>query len=106
VRLILKHLVRRFRELGGELRLRSGVSRIRVQNGRAVGVAPDDGTELLARNILSFLRRQPWKRCRLCEDHQSVVRAGSSGPDVVHRNDVDIGRPTPRIRATTGRLRS
>ncbi len=33
VRLILKHLVRRYRELGGELRLRSGVSKIHIENG-------------------------------------------------------------------------
>ncbi len=37
VRLILKHLVRRFRSLGGELKLRSGVASIRVQGDRAVG---------------------------------------------------------------------
>lgn len=53
VRLILKNLVRRFRELGGELRLRSGVRRIKVEDGRAVGVVLDDGTELLAKKILS-----------------------------------------------------
>ncbi len=38
VRLILKHLVRRFRELGGELKLRSGVERIHVEDGRVLGV--------------------------------------------------------------------
>ncbi len=34
VRLILKNLVKRFRSLGGELKLRAGVSRIKVENGR------------------------------------------------------------------------
>ncbi|MCA9167124.1 MAG: NAD(P)/FAD-dependent oxidoreductase [Planctomycetales bacterium] len=53
VRLILKNLVRRFRELGGELRLRSGVERIHVENGRAVGVVLDDGRELMGRNVMS-----------------------------------------------------
>lgn len=53
VRLILKNLVRRYRELGGELRLRSGVSRIHVEEGKARGVVLDDGTELEARNVLS-----------------------------------------------------
>src|SRR6187200_1744352 len=38
VRLILKHLVRRFRELGGELKLRHGVQRIKLDGDRAVGV--------------------------------------------------------------------
>jgi phytoene dehydrogenase-like protein len=53
VRLILKNLVRRYRELGGELRLRSGVSRIHVDGDRALGVVLEDGTELSARKILS-----------------------------------------------------
>ena len=34
VRLILKNLVRRFKQLGGELRLRAGVERIAVEQGR------------------------------------------------------------------------
>lgn len=53
VRLILKNLVRRFRELGGELKLRAGVDRIQVENGRAVGVVLENGEELSARNVLS-----------------------------------------------------
>ena len=53
VRLILRNLVRRFRSLGGELRLRSGVARIRLDGDRAVGVVLDNGEELTARNILS-----------------------------------------------------
>ncbi len=53
VRLILRKLVKRFRGLGGELRLRAGVSRIVVDNDRAVGVVLDNGEELQARNILS-----------------------------------------------------
>lgn len=76
VRLILKHLVRRFRELGGELRLRSGVSRIQVEKGRAVGVVLDDGTELLARNILSSAGAV--ETMRLCDD-QSIVEPARVG---------------------------
>jgi phytoene dehydrogenase-like protein len=53
VRLILKNLVRRYRELGGELRLRSGVQRLQIDQGRATGVVLDDNTQLAARNILS-----------------------------------------------------
>jgi len=53
VRLILKKLVRRFRELGGELRLRSGVSKIHVDQGRATGVSLDNGEELEGRKVLS-----------------------------------------------------
>lgn len=53
IRLILKNLVRRFRSLGGELKLRSGVARIQVEDGRAVGVVLENGQELVARRILS-----------------------------------------------------
>lgn len=53
VRLILKHLVKRFRSLGGNLLLRHGVSRIVTDNGRAIGVVLDDGRELEAKRILS-----------------------------------------------------
>ena len=76
VRLILKHLVKRFRELGGELRLRSGVKRILVDGERAVGVELDDGTQLQARNILSSAGLV--ETMRLCDDLSRVEphRAG------------------------------
>ncbi len=53
VRLILKRLLRKFCDLGGELRLRSGVARILVKDGRADRLVLEDGSELSARNILS-----------------------------------------------------
>jgi phytoene dehydrogenase-like protein len=53
VRLILRNLVRRFRGLGGELRLRAGVDRIVVRDGRACGVVLDSGEEIEAHNVLS-----------------------------------------------------
>ncbi|HEY6565674.1 MAG TPA: NAD(P)/FAD-dependent oxidoreductase [Pirellulaceae bacterium] len=53
VRLILRNLVRRYRELGGELRLRSGVARLRVEGQAVRGVELDDKTELTARNVIS-----------------------------------------------------
>jgi phytoene dehydrogenase-like protein len=53
VRRILKTLTRQFKALGGELKLRHGVSRILVEEGQAVGVLLDDGRELRAKSILS-----------------------------------------------------
>ncbi|MFL2870775.1 MAG: phytoene desaturase family protein [Pirellulaceae bacterium] len=53
VRLILRKLVKKFRELGGELKLRHGVSKIEVENGTAHGVVLDDGTQLTADTVLS-----------------------------------------------------
>jgi phytoene dehydrogenase-like protein len=53
VRLILKNLVRRFRELGGQLKLRSGVAKLHVENERITGVELENGTILTAKRVLS-----------------------------------------------------
>lgn len=53
IRLILKKLVRHFKSLGGQLKLRAGVSEIIQRNGRANAVILDDGTEITANNVLS-----------------------------------------------------
>jgi phytoene dehydrogenase-like protein len=70
VRLILKQLVRRYKSLGGELRLRAGVRSI-VSDGRRVeGVILDDGTMIEAENILSSAGHA--ETMRLC-DHQPAA---------------------------------
>jgi phytoene dehydrogenase-like protein len=71
VRLILKNLVRRFRDLGGELKLRAGVDRIKVEDGRAVGVVLENGEELEARNILSSAGAV--ETLRLCGNHAAKL---------------------------------
>ncbi|HZZ71594.1 MAG TPA: phytoene dehydrogenase, partial [Pirellulales bacterium] len=53
VRLILKKLVRRYKQLGGLLRLRAGVARLKTAGPNVVGVVLDDGQELSAKQILS-----------------------------------------------------
>jgi phytoene dehydrogenase-like protein len=53
VRRMLKHLVRHYKSLGGELRLRAGVRRIHTRAGRAVAVELDDGQVLEAENVVS-----------------------------------------------------
>jgi phytoene dehydrogenase-like protein len=53
IRLILKTLVRKFRALGGELKLRAGVQRIQLDGNRAIGVVLENGQELACRQILS-----------------------------------------------------
>lgn len=68
VRLILKNLVKRFRGLGGELKLRHGVKSIRVEAGHAVCIELDDGTQLHAKRILSSAGRL--ETLRLCSDTQ------------------------------------
>jgi phytoene dehydrogenase-like protein len=53
VRQIIKALVRRYKASGGELRLRSGVRRLVIDDGAVVKVVLDDGRELAARRVLS-----------------------------------------------------
>jgi len=70
VRLILKKLVRRFRSLGGELKLRSGVEHIHVEQGKAVGLVLDDGEEITAPQIISSAGLI--ETMRLCDDITQV----------------------------------
>jgi phytoene dehydrogenase-like protein len=53
IRRLLDLLVGRFRELGGELRMRTGVSRLEIEDGVARGVVLDDGTEIAADRVFS-----------------------------------------------------
>src|SRR5690606_9287869 len=65
VRLILKLLTRRYKALGGELRLRSGVRRIVAEGGQVRKVVLDDGTELSTQRVISSAG---WlETMRLCE---------------------------------------
>ncbi len=75
VRLILKNLVRRYRELGGELKLRCGVDRIHIEEGRARGVILDDGTQLTGNRVVSSAG---WvETMRMCDD---IRRSGNMQP--------------------------
>jgi len=71
VRLILKRLVRKFKDVGGELRLKSGVDRIETNdNGHAECVILEDGTELTAKNVLSSAGwRETMRLCRAPDEH-------------------------------------
>jgi len=53
VRHVLSLLTNRYRELGGELRLRAGVTRIITRENEAVGVELDSGEVIEADNVLS-----------------------------------------------------
>jgi phytoene dehydrogenase-like protein len=77
VRLILKHLVRKFRTLGGELKLRSGVQRLVVENGRVTRVELENGEQLEARHVVSSAG---WSETmRLCDDGRSIVASHDLG---------------------------
>lgn len=71
VRLILKHLVRKFRGLGGELKLRAGVEKLHVEDGKVCNVVLENGEEIQGRRILSSAG---WpETMRMCDDGQAVT---------------------------------
>lgn len=75
VRLILKHLVRKFRRLGGELKLRAGVKRLIVKAGQVCGVELENGEVLEGRRVLSSAG---WcETMRLCDDGAPVTSRGA-----------------------------
>ena len=77
MRLILKHLVRKFRALGGELKLRAGVKRLVVENARVTRVVLENDEELEARNVVSSAG---WcETMRLCDDGHPVVNSRAAG---------------------------
>ena len=77
VRLILKHLVKKFRALGGELKLRAGVKRLAVDDGRVVQVELENDEVLEGRNVLSSAG---WcETMRLCDDGHPVVNSRAPG---------------------------
>ncbi len=70
VRLILKTLLRKFKELGGELRLRAGVDRIAVKDGAVEKVVLANGSELQAKRVLSSAGLP--ETMRLCDDCPNI----------------------------------
>ncbi len=66
VRLILKNLVKRYRSLGGELKLRHGVSKVIVDNGHATAIELDNGETIEGKRILSSAGSL--ETMRLCSD--------------------------------------
>ncbi len=65
VRRIMKQIVRKYKQLGGELRLRAGIRQIITDGGRAVGVVFDDGSSAEVDRILSSAGHV--ETMRLCE---------------------------------------
>jgi phytoene dehydrogenase-like protein len=69
IRPLLKLLVQKFKESGGELRLGVGAGEIVSRDGRATAVVLDDGEALPARFVLSSAgRRETMQLCHLTGD--------------------------------------
>ena len=55
VRVILRVLLEKYRQAGGERRMKCGVSRIVAREGRAAALVLDDGSEITATHVLSTI---------------------------------------------------
>ncbi len=95
VRLILKNLVKRYRSLGGELKLRRGVRKIHVDDGHAVAVELDNGEVLVGKRIVSSAGHI--ETLRMCEDVSEIDprRAGQlsfiESSSVLDRQPAELG---------------
>jgi phytoene dehydrogenase-like protein len=94
VRLILKKLVSKFKKLGGELRLRTGVDRITVKDGSVEAVVLEDGTTLHAKNVLSSAG---WpETMRMCDDLNPVEEETNGVGELSFVESISILDEEPR----------
>ena len=75
--MIMNKLTRKFKELGGPLRLRAGVREIQADARRVVGVVLDDGETLPARNVLSSAGF--YETMQLCQPRPADPEVGEAG---------------------------
>ncbi len=87
IRAIIKSLVRRFKQLGGQLRLRTGVKSI-MPDGDAITVLLDDGTQLSARQVISSAG---WhETLRLCQSGEGENCREGEAPAEPLRNPISF----------------
>jgi len=97
VRMILKHLVRKFRALGCELKLRGSVKRLAVENGRVTRVASSGKRRRIeARKVVSSAG---WcETMRMCDDGQPVEASRAPGQLTFCENHCHARRAAQRHR--------
>lgn len=78
VRTIIRVLLDRYRQAGGERRMKCGVHRIVTAKGRVARLLLDDGSEIEARQVYSTAGRV--ETLRLCDDQPARVGAAEVGP--------------------------
>ena len=78
VRVIIRALLNRFREVGGKRKMKCGVRRILVEGDRAAGLELDDGSTVTADEVLSSAGLVETQR--LCADQAPAASADNIGP--------------------------
>lgn len=77
VRVIIRVLLEKFRQAGGEKRMKCGVSRIIEEQGRAARLILDDGSELTADHIISSIGYP--ETMQLCGPAHETEAEGNTG---------------------------
>ena len=87
VRRVLRVLLEKYRAAGGERRMKCGVQRILVQNGKATGVVLDNGSTITANEILSSIG---------APETAALIDAGAAGaPGSGEHSSADRGAIAP-----------
>ena len=96
VRLIMKNIIKKYRECGGELRLRAGVKRILSKNGRTYGVELESGEIIEGKSVLSSAGLA--ETFRMCEtptatepDHHAGDISFVESIFVINKQPADLG---------------
>lgn len=77
VRVIIRVLLEKFRQAGGERRMRCGVTRIIERDGRAATLVLDDGAEITADHVISSIGHP--ETLRLCEPAHPAEANANTG---------------------------
>jgi len=92
VRVIIRVLLEKFRQAGGERRMKCGVSRIVERDGRAALVVLDDGTEITAGHVISSIGYA--ETLRLCEPAH-VAEAEANTGRLSYAETISVFRQEP-----------
>ncbi len=94
VRRIIRALTGKFRELGGERRMKLGVRRLHARSGKVVSLELDDGTLITADKVLSSIGYA--ETLRLCDDQKEdageAVRGRLSFVETITLMDCPVTR--------------
>lgn len=77
VRVIIRVLLEKFRQAGGERRMKCGVARIIERDGRAATLVLDDGSEVTAHHVISSAGFP--ETMRLCEPAHTAEAEANTG---------------------------
>jgi phytoene dehydrogenase-like protein len=92
VRVILRVLLDKFRQAGGERRMKCGVSRIIEEQGRASRLILDDGSEVTARHVISSIGFP--ETMRLCEPARLAEAKANTG-QLSYAETISVFRQAP-----------